>query len=113
MNEKALAALKALMQPVPSHVPGLIEQGNIDLRRRPVVQNPDGTVSTVLSTSFGQDGREVLVPRVSDEGQVLSDADAWQLYLQKGQHLGVFDTPSHADRYAEELHRDYARGKYK
>jgi len=79
--------------------------GNIDLATRPIVRNPDGSYSTVRSMSFGDDGGEVLVPTVSPDGRVLSDQQAMDLYGRTGQNLGVFDTPAHADMYAEALHK--------
>ena len=85
---------------------GQIEAGNIDLDNRPVVKNPDGSISTVRSMSANFDGREVLIPTVSDDGRLLSDDEAIALYRQTGRHLGIFDTPESATAYAESLHRD-------
>lgn len=86
--------------------PGLLEEGNIDLNNRPVVRNPDGSVSTVRSMSANFDGREVLVPTVSEDGRVISDDDAIRQYIQTGRHLGMFRTPQQATSYAEQLHLD-------
>jgi hypothetical protein len=84
---------------------GLREPGNIDISpgARPVVHNPDGTHSTELSFSRGTDKGEVLVPRVVN-GKILSEDDAWKHYQDTGEHMGVFDTPDHANRYAELVH---------
>lgn len=85
--------------------PGLLEPGNIDLAKRPVVRNPDGSYSTVRSMSFEDNsGREILVPTVSPDGRILSNRDAMELYGRTGQNLGKFDNPAHADMYAEALH---------
>ncbi len=99
------------MPPVPViqiPVKGLKKVGNIDLTNRPKVWNEDEKAwSTVLSTSFGTDEGEVLVPRVV-KGQILSEQDAQDHYHKTGEHLGVFDTPDNANAYAEALHRSEA-----
>lgn len=82
--------------------------GNIDLANRPVVRNPDGSISTVRSISANFDGNEVLIPTVSDDGRILSDDDAIAAYQRTGRNLGVFDTPENATAYAESLHNQQA-----
>lgn len=91
--------------------PGLLKAGNIDLTRRPKVKNPDGTTSTVRSLSFEEDGKEILIPTVVGN-RVVSDDEAIQHYRKTGEHLGIFDSPEHATSYAEQLHNDYAAGRY-
>lgn len=88
---------------------GMLSQGNIDLTARPVVKNPDGSISTVRSMSFNEDGREVLVPTVSPDGKILSDDEAIDLYRKTGANLGMFDTPEAATSYAESLHNQQDR----
>lgn len=88
---------------------GQLAPGNIDLNRRPVVKNADGTISTVRSMSIEIDGREVLIPTVSDDGRVLSDDDAIAEFQRTGRHLGVFDSPESATAYAEKLHEQQAQ----
>jgi hypothetical protein len=101
-------------------VPGMLVPGNIDLSNRPIVRNDDGSISTEFSTSFGDDkGREVLVPTVvggkfltpdgkkPPEGSAEEKAmfkRAQQHYEQTGEHMGIFDTPEHADAYAKQVH---------
>ncbi len=86
------------------NVSGLIAPGNIDLGKRPVVKNKDGSISTVRSMSFNEDGKEILVPTVSPDGRILSDDEAVNLYHQTGQNLGVFKSPEDATSYAQTLH---------
>lgn len=96
--------------PKPKLFRGQVVAGNIDLAKRPVVKNADGTISTVRSMSFSPDGQyEVLIPTVSDDGRIMSDDQAIQYYFQTGRHLGVFKTPDAATAYAKRLHNDQAR----
>lgn len=92
-----------------SLAPGQLEAGNIDLYNRPVVKNPDGSISTVRTISFNADGKEIVIPTVSDDGRILSDEDAIALYEKTGKHFGKFDTPDHATAYAQKLHEDQER----
>lgn len=88
---------------------GMLEPGNIDLTNRPRVRNADGSVSTVRSMSINVDGREVLIPTVSEDGRVLKDAAAILQYRRTGKHLGIFKTPAAATAYAKRLSADQAR----
>lgn len=82
---------------------GLLEEGNINLDERPVVDNGDGTYSTVKSASFEEDGIEVLVPTLDPTGRQMSDEEAYQRYRDTGEFLGKFDTPDSATAYAKRL----------
>jgi hypothetical protein len=90
----------------------MLEPGNIDLYARPKVKNTDGSISTVRSLGVNIDGKEVLIPTVSDDGKILSDEEAIEVYKKTGRHLGKFGSVAASNRYAEQLHNDYAAGKY-
>lgn len=87
---------------------GMVEPGNIDIHNRPIVKNPDGSISTVRSMSTNIDGREVLIPTVSDDGRIMSDDEAVDNFMQTGKHLGMFSSPEAATAYAENLHKQQA-----
>jgi hypothetical protein len=93
--------MPGLLQGLPN---GMVKEGNIDLTKRPVVRNKDGSISTVRSMSVNFDGVEYLIPTVSPAGAVVSDDEAIKMFLNSGQHLGVFANPSYATEYAKRLH---------
>lgn len=87
---------------------GLIAPGNINLNRRTVVANPDGSYSTIRSMSFeDEQGRNVLIPTVVD-GKIVGDRQAIDHYYKTGEHLGIFDTSENADAYAQAVHESQA-----
>ena len=87
--------------------------GNIDLYNRPQYRNADGSISTVDSTSFNIQGKEVLLPSVwMKDGKAYRSSDGdevLQHFYDTGEFLGVFDTVDAANSYAEKLHdaQDY------
>lgn len=78
-------------------------RGNIDLNNRIPVQNPDDSISTEKSFSTEIDGEEILLPSIVD-GQVISESDAIDHYLETGEYLGKFASVEEADAYAQMLH---------
>jgi hypothetical protein len=87
--------------------------GNIDLYNRPQYRNADGSISTVDSTSFNIQGKEVLLPSVwMKDGKAYRSSDGDEIlqhFYDTGELLGVFDTVDAANSYAEKLHdaQDY------
>jgi len=102
----------------PGATPGLVLRGNTDLTQLPVIDNKDGSYSTVYSTSFHDDhpksptyGKEVLVKGIVN-GKKTDDIDAVKdQYYRTGQHLGVFNKPEDATAYGQRLHEDWQAGK--
>jgi hypothetical protein len=58
--------------------------------------------------SINQDGVEWLIPTVSDDGRILSEQQAIDLFNKTRKHLGGFVNPDFATRYAERLHQQQA-----
>jgi hypothetical protein len=104
---------------------GMVEEGNLPIWNRPTVQNAGGDHSSEYSTSFEQDGKEVLVPTVvngkfltpdgkkpkpgSPEEKAMFEA-ARKHYEETGENLGKFANSKDADAYANTLH---SRGEKK
>jgi len=79
-------------------------RGNINLYDRPIVHNKDGSISTVRSMSFNEDGKEILIPTVSDDGRIMSNEEAIGLYHDTGRYFGKFDSIEEANNFAMRLH---------
>ena len=89
---------------------GEIEQGNIDLGKRPLVDNPEtGGKSSVYSMSIGTPQGEVLISRVSDDGRILSEEEATDQFHKTGKHLGVYSSPEEATKAAQMIHGQQAQ----
>ena len=88
---------------------GQYGKGNIDLYHRPQYRYEDGSIATVRSMSFNENGKEILVPTIAfdNAGKAveLTDDEAIDRYHRTGEYLGKFNTIAEADNYAERLHR--------
>lgn len=73
----------------PARAPGMIEPGNIDLRNRQVVQNPDGSFSTEVATTVGFDDHVAVVPQIV-KGKNVGFEGAVEHYKKTGEHMGRF-----------------------
>lgn len=97
---------------LPGSNPGLLEDGNIDLWRRPFAHNGDGSISTVKSTSWEVGGNEVLMPQVirrAGRTMVVGPRAALAEFERTGQHLGIFNSIRNANVYSIRLHNQQAR----
>jgi hypothetical protein len=103
-SSAAYVAMLRALQPKGLRVPG-----NIDLNNRPRVLTPEGKTATVRSIGIGTDEGEVVIPTVSDDGQLLTNDQAIELYRRTGKHLGIFDTPENGDEFGRMLHEAQAR----
>lgn len=96
----------------PAGLPKPVVPGNIDLSKRPVLKNDDGSVSTIetITVSFepkDKDGKLgkpefVVIPTIID-GKRVSEEQAVQHYIKTDQHLGKFASQEDADTYAKGL----------
>ena len=84
--------------------PGMVNNGNIDVFNRPVVKNPDGSISTVRSMSIGTDRGTVLIPTVVN-GKVVTPEEAINHFKKTKENLGVFKDDASANTFAELLHQ--------
>lgn len=113
-NFKPTARVEAAKAYAPVYVAGgakpdgMVSQGNIDIANRPVVNNADGSISTVRSITIEQDGKAILIPTVSEDGKILSNETAIKQYQTTGKNLGVFANEAAADKYAGDLHNQQA-----
>lgn len=94
--------------PIPNPPMGMIRPGNIDPHKRPIVNNADGSISTVRTISTELDGQEVLLPTVSPDGRIMDDDQAIDRAIATGEDFGAFRTPEAATQFAERLHNSQA-----
>lgn len=92
---------------------GKYGRGNIDLTDRNTgLRDKDGNLMTVKSMSFGEDGKEILVPTIvrrNGKWVELSDDEAIDWYHKTGEYLGKFDSIEEANDYAKRLHQEQAK----
>ena len=104
--------------------PDLVEAGNIDLKKRPKLRNPDGSYSTVFTHTFPLDEKNPNGPAVNVPGVIRTGARpgsyikvpdgrkgeqmAWEAFKKTNEHLGIHKSLKAAIKAAEKLHEDQA-----
>lgn len=96
------AGLPADLYPTTGPLP--VVAGNLTLTSRPLVENMDGSVSTIYGTVYNDGSNEVVIPRVL-HGAIVTEARAIEYYTSSGQHLGKFASGSvaNAETYLDNL----------
>lgn len=95
--------------PEPLMRPHQVLTGNIDLQNRPYHRNKDGSYSTLLTIGVELDGLEYNIPTVnSDDGHIMSTAEAVRYLRSTGKHLGVWNDQKAAEEDAKRIHREQA-----
>jgi hypothetical protein len=82
---------------------GELEPGNVDLGKRTVTRNADGTISAIKSMAISENGREVLIPTMDEAGREMTEDEAIERYLGTGEHLGKFDSRDNATSWGKQL----------
>lgn len=98
--------------------------GNIDLSKRPVIRNPDGSYSTVktMVETFWTDGQNLydkpkqglkeinyVFPQVTPDGKYMTREEALNYFLKTGQHLGYRENVDEAIQYSKDVHTQQER----
>jgi hypothetical protein len=75
---------------------------------KPIIQNPDGSISTERTITIESNGQSLVIPTIVN-GQAYSNEDAIALW-KAGQNrpVGAFATAAEADAYAQKRHEEEA-----
>jgi hypothetical protein len=82
-----------------------LEQGNIDTKTLPFVDNPNGKKSSVSSITVEMDGTHYVLPTVID-GKIVSPKEAIESFKKTKKHLGGFETPEEAEARSQKVHQN-------
>lgn len=85
---------------------GQFGRGNLDLNGRQVHFYDNGKdYSSLESITIEHDGQHVLIPKVNEKGDLLSNEKAIEMYKKTGKYLGKFGSDNEATDYAIGLER--------
>lgn len=73
---------------------------------KPIVQNPDGSVSTERTITVEADGRHYLIPTIIDGKEVSKDEAIRQWRAGKNKAVGIYSSAQEAESAAEKRSRD-------
>ena len=76
--------------------------GNMYLKTRPRINNPDGSFSTIRSMGVEKDGQEYVIPTIYDGAQH-KPKQAYDRFVNTGRHLGTANNPQESTAYAKRL----------
>lgn len=86
---------------------GLTDPGNLNPFNRPVLKNPDGSISTSSAIGTGTERGETIIPTVVD-GLRLTPEQALLEFRKTGGNFGSYGTVEQGDTAATALHNDQA-----
>lgn len=72
---RKLLVVLIMMIMLPVAATAIKVNGHVDLYNRPIVENPDGSYSTIASIGIGIEHYELLVTPITEEGKWLSDEE--------------------------------------
>lgn len=83
-----------------------LEPPTLDITKRPFVYQPGGGYATVNSMGANVDGKEVLMPLVSDDGVMMTPDEAIGVYRMTGKHMGTYPDIPTSNWAGERIHEN-------
>jgi hypothetical protein len=81
-----------------------LEPPTLDISKRPIIHNDDGSWSSLVSMGVNLDGKEVLLPTVSKDGTHMTPDEAVAEYKLTGEHMGVYPDWQTSDWAGQRAH---------
>lgn len=72
---KKIIVVFAIMMIIPAIAMAIEVNGHVDLYNRPIVENQDGSYSTIASIGIAIDHYELLITPITEEGKFLSEEE--------------------------------------